>query len=99
MKQLLLFAYLFSFGLTAQNTIFNPETSKGKLYEYSDFVDVGKSDLTVNQILKDSKLKFEPLVSENQSVGFTSDNYWVRFQLENSSDQFKIYYLETARPI
>ena len=99
MKHLLLITYFIGLCANAQQSIFDPEQSKGQLYEYAEFVNVGTSDFDVNQIKNNSQLEFNSLDSENHSVGFTSSNYWVRFQLENSTDNSKVYYLETARPI
>lgn len=99
MKHILFIAFLSCLGLSAQNSIFNPETSKGQLFEYADYVDVGKADMDISQIQNNGLLNYIPLESDNHSVGFTSDNYWIRFQIENSNEQSKVYYLETARPI
>ncbi|WP_411766231.1 7TM diverse intracellular signaling domain-containing protein [Winogradskyella sp. A3E31] len=98
MRTLLIVTYLFAQFLPAQNPAFNPDESKGQLYEYAEFTKVSKSNLEINEILT-SDLKYMPLESENHTLGFTSDNYWVRFKLHNSSPQLKTYYLETARPI
>ena len=99
MKHILLTTYFICLGLTAQNPAFNPEISKGQLYEYADFVDVGQSNIDIFQIQDNELLEFNSLESDNHSVGFTTSNYWLRFRLENSSEQSKVYYLETARPI
>ena len=99
MKHILLTTYFICLGLTAQNPVFNPEISKGQLYEYADFVDVGQSNIDIFQIQDNELLEFNSLESDNHSVGFTTSNYWLRFRLENSSKQSKVYYLETARPI
>ncbi len=99
MKHLLLLTYFLGCCLYAQNLKFDPEKSKGQLFEYADFIDVGHSDLNIHQIKDIESLEFSPLKSDNHSVGFTSNNYWVRFQLQNSSEQTNIYYIETARPI
>lgn len=99
MKHLPLIAYFIGCFLYGQNPAFNPESSKGQLFEYADFVDVGNAQLTIHQLESDTSLNYAQLESENYSVGFTSHNYWLRFRLQNSSEQPKTYYLETARPI
>ncbi len=99
MKHLLLFALLWGLGCIGQNPAFNPVESKGELYEYAEFTNTGRSDLSFEQIKDNPSLNFENLSSENQSTGFTADNYWLRFELENSSNVPKTYFLETARPI
>ncbi|SRX54861.1 hybrid sensor histidine kinase/response regulator [Aequorivita sp. CIP111184] len=99
MKHLLLLFFIIGFGCNAQNAVFDTENSKGKLYEYAEFYDAGKSNYELSEIQHGFSNKFLPLNSENQSTGFTTDNYWIKFKLENSNDQAKTYYLETARPI
>jgi len=96
---LFLFCVLHSV-LFSQNTAYNPIKSKGKLYEYAEFAKASNSNLSINDILNgESNLDFNPLTSENQSLGFTSDNYWLNFKLENTTNQAQTYYLQTARPI
>lgn len=99
MKLLTFLTFLFSLCLQGQTSVFDPEMSEGQLYEFAEFVNVGTSDLTIDAIQADTTLNYTPLGSENQSVGFTSDNFWLRFQMQNNTDQTRIYYLETARPI
>ncbi len=99
MKQLLLFIYILGFSLYAQQEAFNPQNSKGSLYEYAEFSNAGRLNFDIHDVISDSHLKYSNLESENHSVGFTSDNYWVRFKLINSSKSPSVYYLETARPI
>ncbi|WMI64145.1 7TM diverse intracellular signaling domain-containing protein [Aestuariibaculum sp. YM273] len=99
MKTLLLIALIVSNFTFAQQPAFNPESNAGKLYQYAEFANVGKSQYSINDILDNTQLDFQNLKSENHDLGFTSDTYWVRFKLKNTSDSRKTYYLETARPI
>ncbi|MEZ4801438.1 MAG: 7TM-DISM domain-containing protein [Gelidibacter sp.] len=99
MKQLTILTYLFGAFLYGQTPSFDPEISTGQLYEYAEFVNVGTHNLTLEEVQGDTSLSYTSLDSENQSLGFTTDNYWLRFQLENSSNHPTVYYLETARPI
>ncbi|WP_052188295.1 hybrid sensor histidine kinase/response regulator [Cellulophaga sp. Hel_I_12] len=99
MKHLLFFTYLIGIGLYAQNDVFDPLKSKGQLFEYATFYNSGSADLSLQEVAKDSLFIGNILESENHSVGFTTDNFWVRFRLENSSENSMTYYLETARPI
>lgn len=98
MKRLLLLTLLVCFGLNAQEA-FDPEMSKGKLYEYAQFTRADDTISSFKEIIKDTTLQFKTIESDNQSLGFTSDAYWIRFKLKNSSDEQKVYYLETARAI
>ncbi|WP_290468795.1 hybrid sensor histidine kinase/response regulator [Lacinutrix sp. MedPE-SW] len=84
----------------AQNPPYNPLHSKGKLYEYTSFANTSNSNVSINDIiLGEANLEFKPLTLDNESVGFTTDNYWLNFKLENPSNETKIYYLQTARPV
>lgn len=97
---LILFMSLVCYASFAQNVAYNPNKSKGKLYEYAQLAKAENGDININSILEDeSNLEFTTLISENQSVGFSTDNYWLTFDLENSSNTPEIYYLQTARPV
>lgn len=99
MKHFLLFICLLSPSLYAQNSAFDPQKSSGDLYEYAEFSNVGNIDFGILDVINNSSIEYSPLQSDNHSVGFTTDNYWVRFKLINSSKIANVYYLETARPI
>jgi len=87
---------LYSHG---QTSAYNPLKSKGKLYEYAMFSKVS-ADATIEDVIEGrTVLNFKSLTSENHSVGFTSEDYWFFFELENTSNETQAYYLETARPI
>ncbi|MBT0607899.1 hybrid sensor histidine kinase/response regulator [Aequorivita echinoideorum] len=100
MKQLLLLCVLVLGTISSAQTVdsFNPEESKGELYEYAEFAKADHKTFSLYQIQNAPQI-FRPLPSENHSVGFTSDNYWVKFNLKNTTDDAKTYYLETGRPI
>ncbi len=99
MRLLLLIIILLPIQLWAQNPAFDPEKSKGSLYEYASYVNVADNQFSVTEVQNNSFLEFEELTSDNQSFGFTTDNFWVRFKLQNSSSEKQTYYLETARPV
>ncbi|MCF6128736.1 ATP-binding protein [Flavobacterium sp. AS60] len=64
-----------------------------------EYVDVGQVDVTFDQIRNIKAFHFVPMKNENQDFGFTNHNYWLRFQLKNTTDEELIYFFETARPI
>lgn len=99
MKFIFILTFLLACSLQAQNLAFDPIDSKGSLYEYAEFTNTANRDLTFDEVIQNKYLEFSPLTSENHSLGFTSDEYWVRFQLKNSTETIQTYYLETARPI
>ncbi len=99
MRLLLSTILLIGISAMGQSPTFDPEHSTGKLYEYAEFATTGNRELDLDEMLADPQLLFLPLESDNQSVGFTTHYYWVRFKLRNSSDVARDYYLETARPV
>ncbi|WP_044625329.1 hybrid sensor histidine kinase/response regulator [Neotamlana nanhaiensis] len=99
MKHLLIATYFIGLGLFAQQQVFDTQQSKGKLYEYAQFTNVGDSIFSINNILEKQNLQYQPLTTDYHSLGFTTSNYWVRFNIKNSSNQPKSFYLETGRPI
>ena len=96
---LLLITYLLACNLYAQQPAFDPESSTGQLFQYSEYVDVDKTIYTIDAILNNEQLAYKKLESANHDFGFTSDNYWIRFILKNSSNKDKTYYFQTGRPI
>ena len=99
MKYTLLIAFLFSSFLQAQNAGYSPEIQHDPLFKFASFVNVGNQTYHVEDIHKNKNLIYKPLLSENHSLGFTTDNFWVRFKLINTQLTERFYYLETARPV
>ncbi len=99
MKYTLFIALFFCHFIQAQNQAFNPETSTASLYQLARFTNVGDSLYSIEDVLENKHIIYKPLESENHSVGFTSDHFWIQFKLSNSQVTERVYYLETARPI
>ena len=99
MKHLLTAFLLLGSFLYAQNSVYEPFVSDEELYEHAEYTYLEDSGLTLEELLKKQHLTFFPLESDNQSLGFTDDSFWIRFKLKNSTELQKTYYLETARPI
>jgi len=99
MKFVLLIALFCSYSINAQSQEFNPETNDVPLYQFASFTNVGDIAYSIEDIQLNENLIYKPLQSENHSVGFTSDNFWIQFKLTNSQATEHVYYLETARPI
>jgi signal transduction histidine kinase/ActR/RegA family two-component response regulator len=78
---------------------------KGKLGESisihskAEYVDVGKVDVSFDQIRNIRAFRFLPMQKENKDFGFTNHNIWLRFELRNTTDEELNYFFETARPI
>ena len=57
------------------------------------------SALTINAVLNNAnQLNFKE-ISEKPNISFTSKHYWLTFDIHNTTNNLKTYYLETARPI
>jgi len=70
------------------------------LYEYAVYAKSLNSNLSINDVIDGkSNFAFKPLISENQNVGFSSKDFWLKFKLENTTNQTNTYYLQTARPV
>lgn len=97
------FSFLFiltTFHLNAQFVInddsFADEIS---LHPYAKIANVEQNKLTINEIILDEKLVFESLPNENTDLGFTNNNYWIKFDIHNETDTEKTFFLEACRPI
>ena len=69
------------------------------IHSKSEYVDVGKVDVNLDQIRTIKAFQFLPMKKENRDFGFTNHNIWVRFQLKNTTNEELNYFFETARPI
>jgi signal transduction histidine kinase/CheY-like chemotaxis protein len=99
MKPFLLITYILALFSYAQKPAFDPENPSRKFFEYAEYAQIDNKDFSLEDIIKAENIDFKDLNSENHDLGFTSDSYWLRFKLKNSSDTPKTYYLSTARPI
>lgn len=88
----------FSVVVFAQSTTFKTTQPFNELYQHAAYATAGDSQLLLSEIAT-SHLEFQPLTSENQSVGFTTDYFWVKFSIENNKNDNQTVYLETGRPI
>lgn len=70
------------------------------ILNHASIFNAGKKDIPIAQIIKNAEnLKFKPLSGRLGNLGFTDDNYWVKFQIKNSLDVPALYYLQTAEPV
>lgn len=70
------------------------------IYSSSEIIDLQHEKLSISDFLdQESSFKFFKLEDENTNLGFTENNYWVRFSLSNKESNPKLIYLETGRPI
>lgn len=92
---------LFSYQNTsAQFLLKNANTEETiSIHSKAEYVDVGKVEVTLDQIRNIKGFQFSPMLKENMDFGFTNHNIWVRFQLKNTTNEELNYFFETARPI
>lgn len=69
------------------------------LHHFTTIIDLKQQSLSINEVLKIPKEKFRSLKNENTDLGFTNDNYWLHFQIKNTTADDISYYIETSRPI
>lgn len=74
-------------------------SEKISIHSKSEYIDVGKNNFTLDKVMHSMALKFQPMRNENTDFGFTTHNFWVRFQLKNTTNDELFYFFETARPI
>jgi len=61
---------------------------------------VGNDIFSITQVIqKDSTLNYRFLTGNFGNLGFTNDNYWLKFKLRNDLSVPLTYYLETAEPV
>ncbi|REG94182.1 hybrid sensor histidine kinase/response regulator [Algoriphagus antarcticus] len=98
------FAFGFLFLLTksgqAQISISKELTFPVSIHAQAEIARVDSADYTLNEILElENSLDFHYLLNPITDLGFTDQTFWLRFSLENDTDQPQTVYLETARPI
>ncbi|RAI94046.1 hybrid sensor histidine kinase/response regulator [Algoriphagus yeomjeoni] len=70
------------------------------IHHLAEIAQIDSGDYTLEELLeKENSLAFNPLKNTITDLGFTDKTYWLRFSLENDSDEEKTYFLETGRPI
>lgn len=92
-------AYMSPVALNAQlqkkDSNYNPVSLRSK----ASVLLAGQNDFQFDEIRNNPNLTFVPLITLKENLGFSNDNYWFTFPLENHSSKPVHYYLETARPI
>lgn len=98
----LVFSFLFCCisNLNAQFVINEPIIEAVSIHEFASIANAGKSSTSIEHLLNNKeKVIFSPISNMSENVGFTTDVYWVQFEIENNTEQPLNYFLETARPI
>ncbi|MFN3639865.1 MAG: 7TM diverse intracellular signaling domain-containing protein [Flavobacterium sp.] len=96
---ILLFFFLH-ITLFAQVSILKPtQFEELSLHPYATFWHAGDNDVSFEKVKQLSSDAFLAFPDEVNDFGFTKDQFWIRFEIENKTDDKLIYYLETSRPI
>lgn len=96
---LTLFLLFFSsivFGQIVVNESSNFE--KISLHEEASIFETSEN-ISIDEVLNIPVNQFLKIESPNTNTGFTESNFWIRFQISNQTNESKLYYLETGRPI
>ena len=94
------FSFCCSIGLNAQYIINEPLMESVSIQEHAEIANTGTADFSIEEIINQkSNIRFSPLSDTGENIGFTTANYWVKFQIKNDTDEQLNYFLETARPI
>ncbi|MGF1925946.1 MAG: sensor histidine kinase, partial [Bacteroidia bacterium] len=60
----------------------------------------GRQEFSINSVKNGTaNLKFKPLTGYFGNLGFTKNNFWLKFDLKNNLETDIFYYLQTAEPI
>jgi signal transduction histidine kinase/CheY-like chemotaxis protein len=97
----LLLLVILSITTASAQYIFKDKNASKRIsiHEHTEYVDVEQKNLTLDEVRNFPEIKFKDVPNENSDFGFTSSNFWLRFQLKNDTDSELLYYFETARPI
>jgi hypothetical protein len=87
------------FGFTQYRIDSNSKFKEVSLHNYARIYNANDAELTVSQAAQLPDFYFTNLPNENTDIGFTCSNYWIKFQIQNDSNEEVFYYLETSRPI
>ena len=70
------------------------------IHSQAEIAQVDSNNYTLEELLEnENNLDFTTLNYPITDLGFTDKTYWLRFTLENESEQAQTFLLETARPI
>ena len=77
----------------------NIDFEQQSLHNQTSIINLKQRNATIEEVQKISKTDFKPLQNANTDLGFTTDNYWLYFEIENKINDEIQYYIETSRPI
>jgi signal transduction histidine kinase/CheY-like chemotaxis protein len=99
---LLLIVFIFSsIAVKAQYVFVNDSLPvEQSILKHTSIANANHQNFSVNQVKNgNAKLNFKPLKGYFGNLGFTTNNYWLKFDLKNNTDKTILYYLKTAEPV
>lgn len=70
------------------------------VFEHAKITNVGSSAYSVKDFIDvENEMTFEEVEGPSTNLGFSKDNYWLKFSLTNTSNKTLNLYFETGRPI
>lgn len=103
LKNILLSFLCFAFTFTVKaQYAFNENTmpDEQSILSYASIADAGSQDFSIESVKSGtSNLKFKPLKGYFGNLGFTKNNFWLKFDLKNNLETDIFYYLQTAEPV
>lgn len=90
------------FSSTYLQYVFSNDTipKEISLHNHTTIADVGQRSLDIQYVVANYNfLNTIKLVTENDDLGFTQNNFWSKTKIINLTNSKLNYYLETARPM
>ncbi|SNS14096.1 Signal transduction histidine kinase [Belliella buryatensis] len=82
--------------LIDQDTFLNPKS----IYQKAQISNVGSENLKIEDFLeKQDSFDFKAISGPNTNLGFTKDNFWLKFKIQNTANKTLSLFFETGRPI
>jgi hypothetical protein len=97
-----LLLFLFCVGNAQAQYTFHKDKlpDEASLIDYATITNTGSRQLSIDEaISQQAQLRFKTMDGKFGNLGFTKDNFWIRFQLKNTLDTPIVYYLHTAEPV
>jgi len=75
-------------------------TEEVSILNFASILNTGAEVMPLSKIIDGKQtLPFKPLSGQLGNLGFTSNNFWVKFQIKNTLKTPLVYYLQTAEPV
>jgi len=99
----IVFVFLSFLTLRAGNNvpviILNEQSANHSVAKQAIILEDKEKTLTIEDILTDSTLVFQPTHNNVENFNFTTSGWWIRFKVKNELEKEIFFLLETARPV